>query len=288
VFSFLPGCWLFIGAVCREWRPVYAGIADQDLQCFIYHSKSRRFKTCGPTTTSYSAAVASPATVRLAASCGLAICKNYELQVAAGLTADTQTLVALLELGMSSNTLVNAVALSGRLNVLQHLFTEQKRRTPSLLSECAARSGSINMLNWLRDEKCCTFDKYTCAGAAEGGHLALLQHLRSEGCEWDAEGIACRAAISGSIEVVEWLRQQQGVEIDSGVMMSAASAGQTAMCQHLRAAGCEWDSDAADVLPIGATLTRSAGCERVAAHGTSAKCASMHCAMASLTFLTML
>jgi hypothetical protein len=26
IFEFLPGCWLFLGAVCREWEAVYASM----------------------------------------------------------------------------------------------------------------------------------------------------------------------------------------------------------------------------------------------------------------------
>jgi hypothetical protein len=248
VFTFLPaGNWLFLGAVCSDWKAVYAGRADQEVQCLTYDSNFRRFfKTCGPTTTFYSAAVASPATAGLAACCGLAISEqNYNLHVAAGLTADIQTLAALFELGMPLNrTVVCAVALSARLEVLQHIGTLQQCPRPFALSQYAARSGSIVMLNWLRDESWCTFDQCTCAGAAEGGHLSLLQHLRSEGCEWDNKQIACYAASSGSIEVVDWLRQQQGVIINARTLASAARAGHIAMCEYLRSVGCDWDTDA--------------------------------------------
>jgi hypothetical protein len=181
----------------------------------------------------------------LAASSGLAIHKNYNLHVAAGLIADIQTLAALFELSMPLNyTVVCAVAQSARLEVLQHIGTLQQCPKPSLLSQYAARSGSIVMLTWLRDESWCAFDVYTCAGAAEGGHVSLLQYLRSNGCEWDNEQIARYAASSGSIEVVDWLRQQQGVVIDAGTLTSAAGAGHIAMCEHLRSIGCEWDTDA--------------------------------------------
>jgi hypothetical protein len=32
VFSYVPGHWLFLGAVCREWEAVYASITDQQLR----------------------------------------------------------------------------------------------------------------------------------------------------------------------------------------------------------------------------------------------------------------
>jgi hypothetical protein len=158
------------------------------------------FVTCGPKTTLYSAAVASPATARLARICGLAVKKNKQLQRIAGLHADAQTLTVLQELDMPLNDRVlNAVALSGRLEVLQHVVIEQKCRTNSLLSHYAARSGSIRMLKWLRAQSWCTFDESICAGAAKGGHLPALKYLHSEGFKWYEKYIAHRAAGSGSI-----------------------------------------------------------------------------------------
>jgi hypothetical protein len=32
VFSFLPGHWLFLGAVCREWAAVYAALKAQEVR----------------------------------------------------------------------------------------------------------------------------------------------------------------------------------------------------------------------------------------------------------------
>jgi hypothetical protein len=157
--------------------------------------------------------------------------------------ASIETLAALRELGMPlSYRVVLAVALSGRLSILQQLLSEQQCPKPSTLSHNAARSGSISMLKWLRSQSWCTFDESTCAGAAKGGQLAALKHLRSEGCDWDAEQIARDAAGSGSIEVVEWLRQQQGVQIGAAAMGAAAHAGHIAMCEHLHSTGVEWNA----------------------------------------------
>eukprot|EP00953_Heterococcus_sp_UTEX-ZZ885_P003744 2536-Heterococcus_DN1.PRE.5 len=121
-----------------------------------------------------------------------------------------------------SGTLVEAVAASGRLDLLQRLLTEQQCPRPLKLSKFAAYSGSISMLDWLRTQIWCTFDSYTCAGAAKGGHLAALKHLISTG-------------------LIEWLRQEQGVVIDYETLQVAASEGQTALCAHLRSMGCAWD-----------------------------------------------
>jgi hypothetical protein len=216
---------------------------DQQV-CSLYIDENPKLVTCGAKTTFYSAVVASPATVRLASSCGLEIPYNARLRVSAGLHADIQTLAALRELGMPLNgTVVEAVAQSGRLSVLQHLITEQQSRRPLDISYYAARSGNISMLNWLRAEGC-EFNHRTCAGAAQGRQLAALQHLRSEGANWDADEIGCEAAMGGSIEVVEWLRQEQGIEFNSTSIMWAADGGQIAMCQHLRSIGCEWTESA--------------------------------------------
>jgi hypothetical protein len=45
---------------------------------------------------------------------------------------------------------IRAVAVSGRLNILQHLITEWNCKICTGLSHDAVRSGSISMLDWLR------------------------------------------------------------------------------------------------------------------------------------------
>jgi hypothetical protein len=244
VFKFLPGHWLFLGAVCQEWQAVYASIEEQQL-CSIRLNVNQKFVACGPRSTACSAAVASPATARLSCVCGLEICTSMKVQVIAGLRADVQTLTLLRELGMPlSDLLIKAVALSGRLDVLQHLESDQQCPTIGALSFYAARSGSISMLNWLKSERWCDFDERdACAGAAIGGQLAALKYLHNEGCEWYVDRIACSAAASGSIELFEWV-QQEDVDIDEDTMTAAAAYGQTAMCEYLRNVGCEWTAEA--------------------------------------------
>jgi G3E family GTPase len=63
VFTFLPGHYLFLGAVCREWEIVYASMAEQQLRScdLVYINK---IVTCETKETLFSAAVASPATAR--------------------------------------------------------------------------------------------------------------------------------------------------------------------------------------------------------------------------------
>jgi hypothetical protein len=198
--------------------------------------------TCSATSTLYSAAVALPARVRLARRCGLAT-DDQNLQLAAGLHADIPTLLALSELGMPlSDIVVRAAALSGRLNILQHLLTNLQCPKLSTLSYYAASSGSVSMLKWLKTMSWCRFDSHTCAKAASAGHLAALRHLCSEGCGCNSCFIGHYAASGGSIEMVEWLRLQHGIVFDAAALSWAAGAGKTAMCAHLRSTGCDWDA----------------------------------------------
>jgi hypothetical protein len=96
VLSCLPGHHLFLSAVCREWRAVYAGMANQEVCAFRLYD-STELVTCGAKTTLFSAAVASPATVRLAWDSGVQIPTNVKMQLIAGKHADVQTLAALQE-----------------------------------------------------------------------------------------------------------------------------------------------------------------------------------------------
>eukprot|EP00953_Heterococcus_sp_UTEX-ZZ885_P021910 12185-Heterococcus_DN1.PRE.2 len=223
----------------------YVNIADQQVRSVSLCRNTSKLLTCGTKTTLYSAAVASPTTVRLALSSGLDIADNKHLQQSAGLHADVQTLAVLRDLGVPlSYSVTQAVALSGRLKILQYVVDEQWCPKSNILGYYAARSGSISMPKWLRTQRWCAIDDLACAGAARAGHLAALKYLRSEGCAWDAHYIACCAAESGSIELVEWIRQQQGIDINARVMAAAARADQTAMCEHLRSTGCQWDATA--------------------------------------------
>jgi hypothetical protein len=42
VFSFLPGNWLFLGAVCREWQAVYASQAYQSVYSISLYGTGKR------------------------------------------------------------------------------------------------------------------------------------------------------------------------------------------------------------------------------------------------------
>jgi hypothetical protein len=235
---------LFLGSVCSEWRDVYPEVEDQQVCSFDFYLKAG-LVPCGSKTTPLSVVVASPATARLACEYGVQICTQRSVQVNAGLYADIETLTVLRVLGMPlSEIVVKAVALSGRLSVLQHLLSQQQCPRPEYPSSCAARSGSIDMLKWLRAQSWCEFNLCNCIGAVEGGQLAALKYLRSKGYGWNERTTMRYAAGSGSIELVEWLRLEQGIEIDADAMMAAAGEGQTVMCEHLRSKGCDWDESA--------------------------------------------
>jgi hypothetical protein len=254
VFTFLPGNWLLLGAVCKEWATVYASIADRQVHAVSLHGNDELVICCSRTTF-YSAVVASPATVRLAQSCGLAIGVGEDLELLSGLHADIQTLEVLHKLGMPfTDELIKGAARSGRLNILQHLITERLCPVPQTASFHAARSGSISMIDWLRAGAYCVFDTRACAGAAWGGQLAALQHLHRVGCEWDEETIAGQAACAGSIEMVEWLRQQPGVVVSAETLAWAANSDQISMCKHLRSTCCDWDADACSDAASGGAL----------------------------------
>jgi hypothetical protein len=157
VFKYLPGCWLFLGAVCREWKLLYADMGDYQVWSCSLYSKNKLL-VCGSASTLFSAILTSPATARLACESGLLVHSSARLQQMAGLLADMEMLLALRELSMPfSDDVVRAVARSGRISILQHLITEQRCPIPGLLSYYAARSGSITMLEWLRAENLCAF-----------------------------------------------------------------------------------------------------------------------------------
>jgi hypothetical protein len=124
--------------------------------CSDFSGGRKYWRTYCSKSTFCSAAVASPATARLALEGDVDLYKTG-LQLMAGLHADLLTIATLHELGMPlSISAVKGAALSGRINVLQHLLSEQPSLTSTTLrydiSYYAAHSGSVDMLNWLRAE----------------------------------------------------------------------------------------------------------------------------------------
>eukprot|EP00953_Heterococcus_sp_UTEX-ZZ885_P027067 14566-Heterococcus_DN1.PRE.2 len=166
VFTLLPGNWLFRGAVCSEWRDAYALIADRQALS-VCSDGSTKLVTYDNKATLYSAAVASPARMQLARDAGLTTSENDQLQVIAGLHADMETLTALRELGMPfSPTVIEAVALAGRLSIMQQLLPAEQCPRSDSVSHYVARRGSI--LNWFIAESQTGSDDEMCARAAAG------------------------------------------------------------------------------------------------------------------------
>jgi hypothetical protein len=180
VFTFLPGHYLFIGAVCREWRAVYAGMKGQQLNSIsLFFHKERMI--CHSKTTFHSAAVASPTTITLAIDSGLVIHDNSRLQLAAGLFADMEVMTVLQELGVQfSSTAVKAAALSGRLKILKYLVREQQCKICDIwhiLCDCAACNAYVDMLHWLRQERNRHIRKKCCNGRSYGSMVLLRRTL---------------------------------------------------------------------------------------------------------------
>jgi hypothetical protein len=86
------------------------------------------------------------------------------------------------------------------------------------------------------------------------GECRPTSSTASGGCNWHKDSLIRHAARSGCIAVVEWLRQQQGIAIDAATLSWAASAGQIAMCAHLRSMGCSWDESACSRAAAGGHL----------------------------------
>jgi hypothetical protein len=195
---------------------------------------STKLVTYGSKATIYSAAVASPATAKLACDAGIATSKNDKLQLVAGLRADTDTLTVLQEPGMPlSLTVIKAVALAGRLSVMQQLLPAEQCPRSDSVSHYVARRGSI--INWFIARSQTGLHDDTCARAAVAGqHVQLLQFRA-----------ACIFPYTqGGIEHEDWLQHKDGLQPDASVMAMAASGGHTAVCEYLRSIGCAWSTSA--------------------------------------------
>jgi hypothetical protein len=263
VFTFLPGNWLYLGAVCSEWSAAYAGIADQQVWRTLLNGSSE-LVTCGTKTTLFSAVIASPVRVRLARDAGLAVSQNDQLQVIAGLHADMKTLVALRDMGMPlSYTVIKAVALAGRLSIMQQIFSEQLCARPDAPFSYGDQRRPRIIDNYLSSPEYQWADDNTCAAGATAA--AAVPAAAAAAAETDAEGqlqapsptetdkewrekpITCTAASNGGVKCENWVqRSALGLQHEAIVMAIAASAGHTAVCEYLRSLGCAWNDAACD------------------------------------------
>jgi hypothetical protein len=129
VFSFLPGHWLYLGAVCRAWMQSYK---DLPLREIVTVDCCEDWST-----TLMESAFQSPSRLRLAVACDLQLSGPDEddtwlppsavLQYIAGLHADEAVLSLAKELGMPlSGKTVKGAAASGRVSVLEYLIQQQR------------------------------------------------------------------------------------------------------------------------------------------------------------------
>jgi hypothetical protein len=256
VFTLLPGNWLFLGAVCSEWRDAYALIADQQALS-VCSDGSTKLVTYDNKATLYSAAVASPARIRLARDAGLTTSENDQLQVIAGLHADMETLAALRDMGMPlSYTVIKAVALAGRLSIMQQIFSEQLCARPDAPFRYGDQRRPRIIANYLSSPEYQWSDDNTCAAGATAA--AAAAETDAEGQlqapspietykEWREKPITCTAASNGGVKCENWVqRSALGLQHETDVMAIAASAGHTAVCEYLRSLGCAWNDAACD------------------------------------------
>jgi hypothetical protein len=219
-----PGHHLFISAVSKAWQESYERVGSVQIAELTYKSYDEAdLCAVNPGTTFYSAAFATPASLKLAHECGLTF-DNKRIQRVAGKVAEIPTLKAALELGLAltDEVLMGAAECSSPLK-LEWLHAEQACLLPPRVSNYAARSGSTDVLRWLK-ERGVAFTAETCEGAAAGAHRHVLQYLRDEGCEWD-ETTCSAAAASGHIELLQWLHEQDvlGSSRRFAVMQPAAA-----------------------------------------------------------------
>jgi hypothetical protein len=151
-----PGHWFFLGAVSTLWRVTYATMEGVQMRTPRYFDA--RFTKCKLKKTLCSAALASPALLRLAHDGGLSF-TSHKFAEAAIKHADFPTLMAAEELGM-------------------RLAYDQT----STLSRMAAAQQSLPMLQWLSALPHCKLaDDVDLYAAAWGGSVEVLSWLSQQG-----------------------------------------------------------------------------------------------------------
>jgi hypothetical protein len=245
LFSFLPGHWLYLGAVCRAWMLSYKRAHMSEI-CIAEPQRGKKV-VCGWCTTLLSAVFQSPSRLRLARDSGVRL-SGYgiqDMQFIAGLCADVPTLRLAEDLGMAlSASTVKGAACSDRASIVQYLIGVGQCSGDSSVAEYAVHSGNVDILKGLRRNN---FEFYSrcCTEAATAGQLGALQFVLSFlscACSSGTDGLCAlcgslkhvtlpAVAKGGYIEIVQWLQQQPGVEVSEKTMSSAASGGHiTIMC----------------------------------------------------------
>eukprot|EP00953_Heterococcus_sp_UTEX-ZZ885_P039464 20226-Heterococcus_DN1.PRE.1 len=236
----------------------------------------------------YSAALASPALVRLAHDSGLAFTSpSRKVAKAAVQHANLPTLLAAGELGMlltqNQTVALSTMAAAQRsLPVLKWLSTQPQYKFAEDIGMYAAMGGSVELLEWLNQQGI-GFTVATMHTAAEYNHNAAVKCLHSLGCPWSLDvpsfaamrgyfemlRWACehgdagwstlrvldKAAASGNIEMIAWVAQQPGAVFMASTMCAAAEHGRTAVCEYLLSQQCPMTAHACTRAAAGGHLS---------------------------------
>jgi hypothetical protein len=266
VFSFLgAGQGAFIKTVSKACKSTYEMIHPHDEvvwgECCFQDEKFN----CTQDMTLLSAALASPARLRLALEWGLRVRLRHnsrlvpiddilvERSQTTGMLADHDTLLAAeeetAELIFSGYTLVGAAA-SGDVQKMIRLHTERGCELGNAEANAltwAARGGSVQAMIWLRQQGC-EYNSDVHAVAAYKGKLNVLQYLEAEGHTLgdldnaqDAANPCEEAAGQGHLAVLQWLHEHGWPW--GNVCQRAALGGSVAVVQYLQEQGLVLDEE---------------------------------------------
>jgi Ankyrin repeats (many copies) len=270
VFSFLgAGQGAFIKIVSKACKSTYEMVHPQDeVVLGEYYFEDEKF-SCTHDMTLLSAALASPAKLRLSLEWGLQVRLRHnsrlvpiddilvEWSQTIGRLADYNTLLAaeadlIADLTLSEYTLAGAAA-SGDVQKMIRLHAERgcALDNPDVNAlTWAARGGSVQAMIWLRQQGC-KYDSDIHAVAAYKGKLNVLQYLEAEGHTLetldnarDAENPCEEAAGQGHLEVLQWLHEHGWPWGRQSVCQRAALGGSVAVVQYLQEQGLVLDEEA--------------------------------------------
>jgi hypothetical protein len=229
VFSFLgAGQGAFIKTVSKACKAAYeCVISSREIVVWGEYVWDDEAIECIHKTTLLSAALASPARMRLAVEWGLRLREQANISIeeflvdwqrAMGRLADYDTLLAaeaeIADLEHDNYTLIGAAG-SGDVQKMIRLHTEvgcEVGNTGAEALNWAARAGSAEALRWLRQQGC-QYDNFVHFAAACSGHLNVLQFLHEDGhttahlTDSHLPAPCEEAALRGHLEVLRWLRE---------------------------------------------------------------------------------
>eukprot|EP00953_Heterococcus_sp_UTEX-ZZ885_P016787 9417-Heterococcus_DN1.PRE.1 len=183
VFAFIPGNWLFLSAVCSEWRAIYANIGEQQVTRRLHFLHLINEQLCGPVPDELDSFVARSGSINM-----LKWLKAQKLSTLCWYACE-------------------GAAEGGQLAVLQYLRSEEYDWSGSSVMCRAARSGSIAMVEWLQQYEGVEIDPRAMAAAASEGQTAMCEYLLNIGCYW-TDAAPTKAAEAGHFETLRWLRKK--------------------------------------------------------------------------------